>query len=112
MSEGKSAGFFPFFLSGLYADWFGQGMGLGGGGHGSPPSAISTPVLLNSRPALLRLAFFDVRACTTGKTATAANKTNVTTVPPTLSFDIFISLKKLARMVLPIRAPFSTPRQG
>src|SRR5579859_397970 len=74
-------------------------MGLGGGGHGSVPSAISTPVSLNSQVASLRFAFFDPRACTTlGKTATTANKTNVTRVPRTLSLDIFISLKKLARM--------------
>src|SRR5690349_1070285 len=74
-------------------------MGLGGGGHGSVPSAISTPVSLNSKGAALRFAFFDPGACTTvGKTATAANKTKVTRVPRTLCLDIFISLKKLARM--------------
>jgi hypothetical protein len=40
--------------------------------------------------ATLWLPFFDVGACTTlGKTATAANKTSVTRVPRTLSFDIF-----------------------
>src|SRR2546430_12138300 len=51
-----------------------HGIGLGPG-TGSPPSAISTPVLLHPQAACLRLAFFDVRACTTlGKTATAANK--------------------------------------
>ena len=38
--------------------------------------------------------FVDVRACTTlGKTATAAKINNVTRVPRTLGFDIFISLK-------------------
>ena len=99
MSEGKSAGFFPSFLSGLYADWFGRGMGLGGGGHGSVPSAISTLVLLNPQAAALQFGCFAPRACTTWeKTATAASKTNVTRVPRTLSFNIFISLKKLARI--------------
>ena len=101
MREGKSAGFFPAPAR-LYADWVGQGTGFGGRGTGSVPSAISTPVLLNSQAATWRfafLAYFDPRACTTvGKTATAVNKTNVTRVPRTLSLDIFISLKRLARM--------------
>jgi len=96
MSEGKSAGFFPSLVRGLYAAGLGHGIGLGPG-TGSPPSATNTPVALNAPAAALRLAFLDDRACTTvGKTATAANKTNVTRVPRTLSFDIFISLKKLA----------------
>jgi hypothetical protein len=99
MSKGKSAGFFPSLIRGFYADWFDQGMGLGGGGHGSVPSAISTPVFLAPQVAASQFGCFALGACTTwGKTATAANKTNVTRVPRTLSFDIFISLKKLARM--------------
>jgi hypothetical protein len=94
MSEGKSAGFFPSLLRGLYATGFGHGIGLGPG-TGSPPSATNTPVDLNSPAAALRLAFLDERTCTTvGKTATAANKTKVTRVPGTLSFDIFISFKE------------------
>ena len=71
-------------------------MGLGPG-TGSPPSAISTPVLLHPQAACLRLAFFDVRACTTlGKTATAANKPNVTSVPQTLVFDILHLLEGIS----------------
>lgn len=97
MSEGKSAGFFPS-PSRPYAVSQDHGMGLGGGGTGSPPSAISTPVLLASQAADLSFGCFDRGACTiVGKTATAANKTNVTRVPQTLSFDIFISLKELTR---------------
>ena len=99
MSEGKSAGSFPSLIRGSYADWFDQGMGLGGLGHGSVPSAISTPVFLTPQAAASQFGGFAPGACTTwGKTATAASKTNVTSVPRTLSFDIFISLKKLARM--------------
>ena len=98
MSEGKSAGFFPSLQRGPYASCEDRGIGVGTG-TGSPPSATSTPLSLNSRAAALRLAFFDPWACTTlGKTATAANKTKVTRVPRALSLDIFISLKKLARM--------------
>src|SRR5690242_9582990 len=95
MSEGKSAGFFPSVVRDLYAAWFGQGTGLGGRGHGSVPSATSTPVLLTPQAAASQFGCFDPRACTTlGKAATAANKTTVTRVPRTLSFDIFISLKE------------------
>src|SRR2546430_14814416 len=73
-----------------------HGIGLGPG-TGSPPSAISTPVLLHPQAACLRLAFFDVRACTTlGKTATAANKPNVTSVPQTLVFDILHLLEGIS----------------
>jgi hypothetical protein len=96
MSEGKSAGFFPPLFRGLYAAPLGHGIGLGPG-TGSPPSATNTPVDLSSLAAALRLALLDDRACTTvGKTATAANKTKVTRLPRTLSFDIFISFKELA----------------
>ena|SRR5215472_7201752 len=60
---------------------------------------MSTPVSLKSQAVALWLAFFDAGTnARLGKTATAANKTSVTSVPRTLSFDIFISLKKLARM--------------
>jgi hypothetical protein len=96
MSEGKSAGFFPPLFRGLYAAPLGHGIGLGPG-TGSVPSATSTPVVVDLLAAALQFAFFDDRACTTvGKTATAANKVNVTRVPRTLSFDIFISFKELA----------------
>lgn len=97
MGEGKSAGFSPSLLRGHYAVCGGLGRGIGLG-NGSDPSATSTPVFMDLQPADSGFACFVVRVCTTvGKTATAANKTNVTRVPRTLSFDIFISLKKLAR---------------
>src|SRR5215469_7875587 len=98
MSEGKSAGFLPSFFRGPYTANQGNGIGLGGGGHGSPPSATSTPVFRNSQAVGLWLVFFEARTARLGKTATVANKTSVASVPRTLSIDIFISLKKLARV--------------
>lgn len=96
MSEGKNVSVFPPLLRGVYASCIGQGTGLGGGGTGSVPSAISTPLSLNAQGAAWQLPFFDDRASTTwGKTATAANKTNVTRVPQTLSFDIFHLLEEI-----------------
>ena len=97
MSEGKRTASSPLLLRVIYAGCLGHGMGIGVG-TGSPPSAASTPVSLSSQAGALRFAFFDIGAWTTlGKTATAAKKPNVTSVPRTLSFDIFISLKKIAR---------------
>jgi hypothetical protein len=43
-------------------------------------------------------AFRDPTLATLEKTATAANKTNVQSAPWIVSFDIYISMKKLARM--------------
>jgi hypothetical protein len=44
-----------------------------------------------------------------GKTATAAKKNNVTRVPRTLGFDIFISLKELARILAADTSTFLDP---